>query len=136
MIVYLEGDVVLDIAQKGPRARLTDQNWLGRWETAAGVQVHVPEVRGAPETPPPIYERAVAARDGEIPGGVRQAQYAQPMGPPAPGSPGSVTRGARRIAGGLETTRPGTPPPHDADGSAADSCLFPRRDASPVHLVP
>jgi len=86
-IAYLEGDVVLDVAQNGAQARLTDRSWLGRFETVAGVQVHVPQVQGAPETPPNIYLRAMAARDREITGGVQQAQYAEPAtGPTRPGS--------------------------------------------------
>ena len=109
VIVYMEGDVVLDVAQKGPPARLTDQSWLGRWETVGNVQVRVPEVHGAPEPLPPIYARAVAARDGGIVTGVRQAQYTEPTGPAAPAfGPGAIGPGA------IGPTRPGselgTPP--------------------------
>ena len=107
VIVYMEGDVVLHVAQKGPPARLTDQSWLGRWETVAGVQVRVPEVHGAPEPLPPIYARAVAARDGGITSTVQQAQYTQPIGPAAtaigPPPPGLAA---------------GTPPPGSVAGAA------------------
>ena len=88
VIVYLEGDVSLDLAQNGARARLTDQSWLGRFETGAGVEVYVPQVRGPAQTPPAIYQRAVAARDLQVSGGVQQAQYTQPI--PSPGPSGLV----------------------------------------------
>ncbi len=95
VIAYLEGDVAVDLQQQGTRARLADKSWLGRLETAAGVQVHVGEVTGRPQLPPAVYQRAVAERDRETAALVQPAQFTQPIPAPPQGPP--VPPGARRI---------------------------------------
>ena len=93
VIAYLEGDV--EVMQSGEKmgtgseptranpgqplsrevpvpifspgaARLTDQTWLGRFFSSAGVQVRAAQAAGKPDALPPIYWRGMERRSGRI----------------------------------------------------------------------
>jgi len=104
VIAYVEGDVSVDLQRSGNRARLTDARWLGRFQTALPVEVRVDQLGEPAESPPAIYQRGLAERNGRVDAGVRQAQFVQPpptppaagVPPPAPAT-GVPPPGTRRI---------------------------------------
>lgn len=57
VIAYLEGDVNVQFDVLG---RVTDRAWLGRFQTAAKVEVQVARIAGKPDTMPEVYQRALA----------------------------------------------------------------------------
>jgi hypothetical protein len=85
VIAYLEGDAEVMLRPGG--MRLTDQAWLGRFFSSAGVQVRAAATAGKPDVLPPIYWRGMERRtpesgeEGSRPH-VKQAQYTAPG--PAP----------------------------------------------------
>lgn len=94
VIAYLEGNVVVEMPRDGSRVRLADTQWLGRFTTRRGVEVHAGVVGGEPKPMPSIHSRATAERDPQS-SAIRPTQYAAPLmaGPAAPAPP----PGARRV---------------------------------------
>lgn len=95
VIAYLEGGVEVDLYRKTGRARLTDARWLGRFETALGVEVRPVQVTGRPPSLPPVFERALAERNRGTDPKVRQAQFLD--APAAVPQAGALPAGTRRI---------------------------------------
>lgn len=77
VIAYFEGEVLVDQATTGGKAKLSDASWLGRFTTNMSVDVKVPAEAARPDTLPPIYQRAVARRQPTT-DGVVQAQFTTP----------------------------------------------------------
>lgn len=94
VIAYLEGDVTVDQVQDGSRARVTDNAWVGRFFSAAGIEVHISRVTNAEASGSPLYQRAQAQRDREFKHAVQQAQATKPL-ISADGQP--LPAGSRRI---------------------------------------
>jgi len=97
VIAYLEGNVTIDFDRDGARTRLTDQTWLGRFQTATRVQVHVQQLTAPPEEKPPVFQRGIARRRPAPEAAVRRTQYAEYESIPAPAPVEAVPPGARRI---------------------------------------
>ena len=100
VIAYLEGDVEVVLDRRPGAPRLTDQTWLGRFFSSAGVQVRAATTAGKPDMLPPIYWRGMERR-----------------------SPESADSGwrARGAAGAIHGPRAG------AAAAAGDACPPPRR---------
>jgi hypothetical protein len=99
VIAYLEGAVAVDFSRNAAKAELTDNAWLGRFQTAGKIDVKVPEVNGPLDELPPIYHRAMAKRNPVMDGAVRRTQYTQfDTAPAAPAAP--TTRRIRLFARG------------------------------------
>lgn len=82
-----------------PPTRLTDSAYLMRLSSAAGLNVRIANVSGAPSEMPAIYARGMARRDPSSQAAIRRTQYLQPLGQnggePAMGRP--LPGGMRRI---------------------------------------
>ena len=84
LITYLEGNVVIDCEHAGGAHPATGRradtvrggNWLGRFYSNPPVQMQLPVPVAAPQAPPAIYQRAVAARWNPVPA-VRPARFNQ-----------------------------------------------------------
>jgi len=127
VIAYLEGDVSLTTGDRPDSARLTDQTWLGRFQTAAGVEVRALATAGQPDSLPPIYWRGMERRKPEPIGAVRQAQYTTDA--PAQLNPS----GSSPLPGGAPMQTPGAAPNWGAPpASMAPSPAF----ASPPDTIP
>ena len=80
-IVYLEGDVMMEMVRGGKSVKLTDKTWLGRFFTTGPVEVHAGAVAGRPDVLPAVYQRGMeppqsaAGADVVRRAGVEQAQY-------------------------------------------------------------
>ena len=86
VIAYLEGDV--EVMPRPGAVRVTDQTWLGRFFSSAGVQVRAAAAAGKPDVLPPIYWRGMERRTPESGedgwrSRVQQAQYTPPPAPAA-----------------------------------------------------
>jgi len=133
VIAYLEGDVTIDyqkqvdIAQGGANKRqatVKDQSWFGRFQSRIALTIQIKNTTGAPDSMPPLFQRAMKARDPSTPdtpggywpgngppgvaaagsaapgAGVRPAQFVAPAGPAAPKEPEEVplpSVGTRRL---------------------------------------
>lgn len=95
VIAYLEGQIRVEHNAGDQTAKLTDETWwLGRYATVGTVAVQVPEVTGAPDAQPPIYQRGMARRMPEAAGAIRRTQYSEfttdqtlvPIAAPPPGT--------------------------------------------------
>jgi hypothetical protein len=95
VIVYLEGDVVVQTDPRQGAARLTDQAWLGRFYSSDAVQVSAGQVGPQPNPMPPIYQRGTTRMDRETAQAVRPAQYLLSQDPPP--LLGAAQAGSRRI---------------------------------------
>ncbi len=61
IIAYFEGNVVAHFGEESHPARVVDHAWLGRFQTAAGLDVRTAQIAGRPDVMPDVYERALAA---------------------------------------------------------------------------
>ncbi|MFT5525823.1 MAG: hypothetical protein ACI9HK_003793 [Pirellulaceae bacterium] len=85
---YLEDNVVVDYGHYGGphtatrRAAQTirDKTWIGRFQTADDVDIHVPQVQGMPKTKPEIVKRGMSANSPET-YPVKRTQFIQPLPP-------------------------------------------------------
>lgn len=87
VIVYLEGNVVIDLARAGPdhattgasSDRIVDQQWLGRFFTSSTVDLNRVTVSLGNDLRPGIFSRAQSAlaREGDSP--VQQAAFEPPQ---------------------------------------------------------
>lgn len=106
-IVYLEGEVRVESRYVGPPHAATGnaaqvyqgETWLGRFSTESTITVNVTVPGGEPEQQPPIFLRALRAREVELnqsltrasltaqrratASSVQPAQFAAPLPPPA-----------------------------------------------------
>ena len=65
VIAYLEGDVSIAAGQQPGAPQLTDQTWLGRFFSVAGVEVRATNTAGRPDSLPPIYWQGMERRAPE-----------------------------------------------------------------------
>lgn len=104
VLAYLEGAVNVDLppapGDKTGRTQLTDQRWVGRFQTRSSVDVRVENVTGEPNPLPSILERALAARNPEPMGPVLQTQYIPPTPAGQPAADATATRRLRAFARG------------------------------------
>ena len=78
VIAYLEGDVTVETQRDGARGQVADETWLGRFISAAGVDVQVGYDVGEPSQKPAIYQRGIARRRESFDPAVRRAQHTEP----------------------------------------------------------
>ncbi len=92
VIAWLEGDVTIDYqtsgAQASPQsqpsaAKISDKTWFGRFYSALPVDVRPMQLTPPPAVRPEVYNHAAAAL-GSPDGGVKPAQFAEPITPPSP----------------------------------------------------
>ena len=143
VIAYLEGDVEVMLDRRPGAPRLTDQTWLGRFFSSAGVQVRAAATAGKPDVLPPIYWRGMERRTPEsaeerlaVSRCSRRSTFAdrrlrRPATLPTlrrragfPATPAVAPAGRDGRAGG------------DGRRWAADPRLSPQRRARPGELVP
>ena len=134
----------MEVVSGSGAARVTDQTWLGRFFSSAGVQVRVAQTAGKPDVLPPIYWRGMERRTPESGedgwrSRVQQAQYTPPPGAAVPPARG-------RACSCRLTNSPAAGPPalrvhsgRQRSGAlsrrAADSRLSPQRRARPIPVV-
>ncbi len=108
VIAYLEGDVTIERPRPdGPAASsnktslsdkttLSDKTWLGRFFTAAAVEVHVAAAAGEPDVLPGIYQRGQQRRQPPQVDTIRRTQFT--TAEQFPGTlGGGMPAGSRRI---------------------------------------
>ena len=79
VIVYLEGDVEIDMTKPGQRSdRLVDEVWLGRLFTSSTVDLSISAETLPDERRPSIFHRAQAALSDGVAVSVSPAQFVQP----------------------------------------------------------
>ena len=81
VLLYLEGPglTVKNLPQSGLSA-MHASHWYGQLATSGQVNIAVRRTLLSSQKPA-IYERALAARRGQVPAGVRPAQFTEPAGP-------------------------------------------------------
>ena len=139
VIVYLEGDVEV-LLDRGPGApRLTDQAWLGRFFSSAGVQVQSAATAGKPNNLPPIYWRGMERRSPES-ADSNQTNHAQPaqFTTPAPTPPPQpelvpVPAGTPMLPPATPGAIPGTSGPPALPGGVRRVSVYPRSNV-PVQV--
>ena len=105
IIAYLDGEVSADYravpterGRGGPlSARLTDASWLHRFYSTGQPDVRVQRASFESTAKPPVYGRALAAREAELKDSVKQTQYAEPIGRPQAVAPNVPPVGSRRL---------------------------------------
>ena len=104
MIAYLEGGVEVAADRRPGAGRLTDNEWLGRLYSSAGIEVRARQTAGKPDTLPEIYWRGIERRNPEATedgwrNPVRQAQFTAPrrMGPRSGAQPHPVGKATWRL---------------------------------------
>ena len=97
VIVYAEGNVLVETVRGGRPARLSDRTWFGRFYTSGAIDVVAGIVAGRPDVLPEIYQRGMERRN---PGGGDVFRRSEPG--PAPAACAADWRGPR---------------PHRADGA-------------------
>jgi hypothetical protein len=96
VLLYLEGPglTIKDLPHGGLSA-MHASHWYGQLATFGQVNIAVRRIRLSTRKPA-IYDRALAARRGETPAGVRLAQFTEPADPAASTPPGTNPPGIDR----------------------------------------
>lgn len=101
-IVYLEGDVVLDVARipsrenREPRSdRVVQPHWLGEFVSVFPVRVDVANPAGEPTAKPGIFQRGMARREPNRANVIRRTQYSDTEEEVTQGDP--LPSGTRRL---------------------------------------
>lgn len=98
--VYLEGNVALEYRREGGRDRLTDQRWLGVWQSSGNLEVRVSDPGGEPSPKPPVFERALAQRTASRTSAITRTEvqrFAMQTEPAASAEPTPLAPGTRRL---------------------------------------
>ena len=138
VIVYLEGQVVIEIARDGQsdlrdpevaRDRLVDSQWLGRLFTSATVDLE-PSLELLGELPvPAIFERATRALEDGANGSIQAVQFQSNIGPQPQAAPLLVSPQTGAVI--QSQTVPSNQLLFQEPFGAGRSGLTPLQDASP-----
>jgi hypothetical protein len=98
-IVYLEGDVLVELRRGGAPHAATGfgtqayrgETWLGRFHTHGGIDVNASIPAGEPAEKPPVFYRALRARELELDRSTIRADFAAQQREPLPVHPAQFT---------------------------------------------
>lgn len=98
--LYLEGQVALEYRRNEGRDRLTDERWLGQWQSSGALDIRVADPQGEPSPKPAVYERAMAQRTASRTSAITRTEvqrFAMQTEPAAMAEPTALPPGARRL---------------------------------------
>lgn len=95
VLVYLEGDVEIDLVRDQAAARVRDQTWYGRLSTPYPIEMRTPPPQPQPDPEPAVYRRGKQRRQPSWTSPIRRTQY-EAVPTPTPQAD-IVPPGTRRI---------------------------------------